>query len=202
MPYYRRGYRRKFKRGYGRKSRKGWWKRKQKKYSGQTGVRMFKFKNRQAVSSDASGVISVYFNNNPTTYTEWAACAGLFDSYRMAALKITFIPDKIADTSTTTNYRPLYVFGDLDAGTMPVTNVDAALQYENCKFKNTFRPWTYYFKIPKATAATGNIFQGGWLDAQAPPTTSGIGVFGDGFDLSDNYGVFVVTAYFMFKNRQ
>lgn len=136
-------------------------------------------------------------------FTDWTPVTQLFDSYRIAAMKLKFIPDKPADTSTTTNYRPVYVFGDVDTASLPVTTPDAALQYENCAVKNLNMPWKYYFKVPKATQlATTVILQGGWIDVGTPRNQASINMVASGLDLSDNYGTVVHTVYLMARNRR
>lgn len=204
MPYYRSRFRRrrKFK-------RRGYWKRKQKRYTGkgQRGIRFFKLRRVQTISSDAGGVINVFANNGPQTgFQDWSNIVSLFDSYRVPALKVKYIPQLPNDASTLTGYHPVYVIGDVDANTPPIISVNEAIQYENCKVKNMYMPWKYYFKCPKL-GGVGNIASvktqaGGWIDVATPYGNAGIQMIGNGFDLSTDYGTLVWTIYLMAKDRR
>lgn len=205
MPYgsrsrYRR--RRRFK-------RRGYWKRKQRRYSGkgQRGVRFFKIRKVQTVSSDALGAISIFSNNGPHTgFQDWANIVTLFDSYRVPAMKVKYIPQLPNDASTLTGYHPLYVIGDVDSTVAHITSVNDAIQYENMRVKNMYMPWKYYFKCPKlggvGSTAAVKTQAGGWIDIATPFGNSSIEGYGTGFDTSQQYGTLVWTLYLMAKDRR
>lgn len=84
----------------------------------------------------------------------------------------------------------------------PVTTINQAIQYDNLRVKNVFRPWKLYYKIPKYVDAAN--LQGGYFDvANASSSLPGtVQVYGTGFDISATLGDIVITAYVKFKNRR
>lgn len=207
MPYYRRrryGYSRK--RTYG-KRKTGWWKRKSKKYTGEKGIRFFKLRATIAVDSDAGGVISGGANNSPSGYQDWTSISNLFDSYRACGIAVKYIPDKPNDLSATTGYKPLYVVGDPNSPTQPLTSTNTAIQYENMKVVNMYRPWKYWYKFPKVASVpleNNIILQGGFQSSSGANTNAfgGVWWYGTGYDVSDNYGTMIVTLYMMARDRR
>lgn len=206
MPYYRR---RRGARNFRRRSRKGFWKRKQRKYQGkgQHGVRFFKIRKVETVASDVLGTISIFSNNGPHTgFGDWTNINPLFDSYRAPFLKVKFIPSLPNDESTTTGFWPLYVVGDVDQTTASITSVTQAIEYENMKVVNMYRPWKYHFRCPKlggvGNTAAVKTQAGGWIDVATPFGNASIEGYGTGFDTSTSYGTLVWTLYIMCKDRR
>lgn len=202
MAYYRnsrRTYRKK------RTYRKRYTRRYRKKGMGSTGKRFFKCKLVVgSISSNAGGIISSGASNNPSSSGDWGSIAALFDSYRVCAMKVKFIPQLPNDTSAQTGYFPLYVTYDPDNGTNILGSADDAVQYENCKIVSVNRPWTYYAKCPRVSMSTTSvsILQGGYIDSQSPLTSQGIWFYGTGFDASQAYGTLIVTWYVVARDRK
>lgn len=194
MPYYRK--RRTYKKR--RSTRKGYWKRKVRKSTmGQTGKRFFKLKRVYPLTT-SSGLIS--FTDNPRNISaaqDYSNVAGLFDTYRCCAVKYKFIPAFPYDTSVTTNYTPLYVTFDTD-GTGPST-INAALQYENLKLKNMYRPWTVYYKLPKISTS-GAIM--GYCDIDSPSTVGEVTFLASGLNTTATYGQLIQTYYVVVRDRK
>lgn len=200
---FRRRYKKKF---YRRK------KRYTRKYTragrGSKGVRFFKLRQVTNLVTSVGGAVSFFnsanpsdaFNNGGTDYEDWTNVYNLFDSFRVRAIKLKFIPSLPNDTSGTTAFSPLYVGGDPDSSTiMPVTTILEAVQYENMKVKNMFRPWSYYFKLPKP-GATPTL---GWCDVASPTQQLGmIWAYGTGFDISTGYGTMISTIYLQARDRR
>lgn len=189
--------------------RRGYWKRKQARYRGKGshGIRFFKIRKVQTLSSDTLGGIDFFMNNGPhNAFQDWTNIQNLFDVYRVAAMKVKYIPQLPNDASTLTGYHPLYVIGDVDANAAPVTTVNEAIQYENMKVKNMFSPWKYYFKCPKlggvGSLAAVKTQAGGWIDVATPYGNCGIQGIGTGFDVSQQYGTLVWTLYLMARDRR
>lgn len=168
------------------------------------GKRFFKIRVSQTIAADSGGVISLTYTDNPSVYQDWTSIAGLFDSYRTCAIKIKFIPELPNDTSTITGFKPLYIVHDSDSSTIASPSVDSYIQYENMQVKNMFKPWGYYRKFAKQTAnPTGTVMlPGGYKNTASPNASQGIFMYGDGFDISTNYGRLVVTQYVVAKNRR
>lgn len=203
MPYFRRYryrrpyYRRKFSK-YSRRK----WSRKRPIGSGMNGKRFFKLKHQEQMVSSGTGIYSGYFNNSPTTYLDFSHVAELFDVYKVAALKVKFVPSRPNDESTTVTYRPIYIAGDPDTSAA-FTSVDQPIQYENMKVYDLSRPWKYYYKIPTRTQVTGStiLLKGGYIDTQYTTPSASIRMWAEGLSLSENYGTFIVTAYVVAKQR-
>lgn len=198
--YRRRTYRR---RPYKRRSFKRSFKRKGK---GPMGVRYFKMRYTSVVQSDAGGSISIFTLANPTaawsgggTVEDWTSVSSLFDSFRTCAVKWHYIPNLPNDASTVTNYKPLYSVFDVDAASQIISTAAGAIQYENMKVHNMYRPWKRYVRVPKSAASKIQ----GWVDIATPSEQYGaLCGWGDGFNLSETYGNMIITYYIKCKDRR
>lgn len=169
------------------------------------GKRFFKLKANFSIDSDSVGRILITVAASPTGFSDWTNISALFDSYRICASKVKFIPALPNDSSSSVTFAPMYVIADNDSGTNPLTTtVSDAIQYENCKIKNMFRPWTYYRKWPKLTAQAsgGTMLQGGYQDVASVSANQGIYGIGTGYTVSKNYGNMIITHYIAAKNRR
>jgi len=106
----------------------------------------------------ATDVSYAVFNDRPDTGdSDWTSIASLFDEYRLCALKVKWIPrytTALTDAVTANTYSPMFVYHDVNTPNAPVSNdADEAaadsLNYENCKVKNFYRPWSYYRKMQR-----------------------------------------------------
>lgn len=180
-----------------RSGRKGFWKRKQSKNTGQTAKRFFKLKRVYPLTT-SSGLIS--FTDNPRTPSsaqDWSNVSGLFDSYRVCAVKYKFIPSFPNDTSVTTNFQPLYVTWDND-GTGPST-INAAMQYENLRIKNMCMPWSVYQYIPKImTSGQPN----GYASTASPISVGDMTFLASGLNTTATYGQLIQTYYIAVRDRK
>lgn len=193
-----------YKKRYGRRrktyKKRRSWKKKVRKYTGQTGIRLLKLKRIVAMTTGVAGDFAFAINTrDPSSCQDWSASIALFDSYRSCAVKIKYLPQLPNDTSVTTGYLPLYVTYDTDDSAYGIVNVNAAIQYENLKVKNMYRPWNVYYKNPKISQ---NGSQLGYSDCDSPIQNGVINFTGTGFDSSTQYGTLVISYYLMFKNRR
>lgn len=187
----RRMYRKKWSRSNGAKNRDG--------------RSLVKLRVVTTVSSDAGGQISSWLNDDVSGYQDWTSFAAVYDSFRVCALKLKFVPDLPNDTSTITGYKPLYVVHDVDQSNIPTLTVNDAIQYENCQIKNMYRPWAYFRRFRKQTTggvASQVIMAGGYKDVALTTASQCIQYIGTGFDISTTYGTIISTAYVSFKNRR
>lgn len=172
-------------------------------YMGQGGKRFFKLRYTETISSSVAGVIDTYLTSNPTSYQDWSSISSLFDNYRTCAIKLKFIPQLPNNVSSSTSYAPLYIVGDPDSSTNPVTSVNEAIQYENMRVKNMYRPWKYYYKFPKVMATGSNVvINRGYQDCASPISIGVVGLYGTNFSLSTTYGTLVSTIYLVARNRR
>lgn len=167
--------------------------------SGQDAIRFFKIKYYVSVAATSNILFSV-FTTSPSTSDDWNSIVALFDSYRVCAMKIKFVPTCPNDPSST-KYAPIYVYADVDENVTVAPSVPAMLEYENLKVKDATKPWQYYTKFPKVTATgTANINLDGYLDTATPQATGSIVMYST--PLSNIvYGYVIITWYVAVKNR-
>lgn len=174
-------------------------------------VGYFKLRGSDPMSSDAANLLryrysisrpDAFLSINGAAYggvlQDWTNFAALYDMFKVTGIQLKWIPHKPNDTSTITNYRPVYLVMDPNDTIQPNT-VGQAIQFEKCIIKNLYRPFTVYFRIPKLISTVG--LQGGWLSTGGTPTTGSITVLADDLDLSDNYGHMIATYYIQGKVR-
>lgn len=198
MPYYyRRPYRKTYyKKKFNRTYRKKW--SKTRKGMGQNAKRFFKIKAVQDVTTTVTGTFDTVYTNNVGGATDWTNIAALFDDYRVCGLKLKYIPSLPNDTSTQTGFTPFYVGGDSNDVTAWTSSADA-LQQENTKVKNLYRPWTYYYYFQKL----GNVnLTNGYRATNVTTASQGIKTYATGLDISQKYGEIVLTFYISAKNRK
>lgn len=155
---------------------------------------------------DSAGSIDFYPHVlDPTGLEDWASYQAIYDSFRVYAVKIKFIPSLPNDTSINTAFRPIYYTFDVDS-TSPPNSVSDVIQYENLKVKNLYRPHSVYYRVPRYTSGgqgSAAVLAGGFFDVNTTPPQNGvIGCYAENIDISQNYGTFVVTFYIGFKNRR
>lgn len=165
-----------------------------------------KLREVQLATTTGAGILDELWKvNDPRNQQDWGAFQTLYDSYRVYAVKIKFIPSMPNDTSTVTGYSPMYYMFDVDSTAAPLT-VNDFIQYENLRVKNLYMPHSVYFRIPKYTAFGSSgvaTLAGGFLDTQAGFPSNGIicGISGP-LDTTTTYGTFITTYYIGFKNRR
>lgn len=209
MPF-RRKYRRS-RRVYGRKRGKRMIKRFLRKRQKRGNLAVFKIRDTIVCNSSVGGVIEYRTNStNPTdtfftgvTAQDFVNLSGIYDQFRIYAVSVKYIPLLPNDESSVTGFAPLYTVIDYDDSTA-LTSVNQAINYENMKVKNMYRPWKVYYRIPKVTNLAGGttIVGFGWFDMAGPLTTGAIKFYGTGFDVSTTYGTFIATWYIGCKNRR
>ncbi len=199
----RRNFRRK-KRGWSRNTYRGRTvKRNRRLALGGAARRFFKVRYVSDMTTSVGGTFSTVYNDNPTAFGDWTSIATMFDSYKICALRIKFIPSLPNDTSTQTGYYPFYVCGDPD-DTNILTSTGEVIEYENMKVFNLYRPFKYYYKLPIMTSdgTTAVTLQGGYRDVSATAGKRGIKTWAEDLDASQKYGTFITTAYIVAKNRR
>lgn len=211
MVYRRRNFRRRY-RGRGRRTVRRAVRRVMRKKQRQ-GIGNFKLRGSDAVSSGSDNIINwkystsnpnAFVNKNNTGFTgplqDWTNFVALYDNYRVCGIQLRWVPHKPNDTSTTTNYRPMYIVMD-PTDTIQPSTVGQFIQYERCIIKNLYRPWKLYFKIPKTNAGTSDLGYG-WAPTGSPVSNGAIHLYSDDLDLQDNYGDIIATYYIQGKMRK
>lgn len=176
-----------------------------------------KFKLRQALDCSASDAGEIHYTWTLTglsatlvaingaapanSVEEIGTVGGLYDQYRVTGFKIKYIPQLPNDTSTVTGFFPLYSVIDRDTPNTspPVTTIAGAVQYDNLRVYNMYRPWSRYVRVPRYVS-TGTPM--GWLDLANISNYGCAEFYGTGFDISQKYGKFIVTYYVTCRNRR
>jgi hypothetical protein len=124
------------------------------------------------VTNNTSGNFTTQQDDNPVNAVDWNNFAGLYDYYRVCAMKIRYVPNISADT--TFQYTPGYIFHDANTPTFGATlSVAVAAAYENCKIVDVQRAWKYYRKmyrnIPSLACQTvSSVVMRGYLPTAEP----------------------------------
>ncbi len=99
---------------------------------------VYTFTNRtmqqNAISSNASGIISYSINLNPSVPTNWSAQTNLFDEARIHAIRVTLIPHQTASVGLA------IAIDDDNAVAAAPSSVDVVMQYGNCWFGSVVSP--------------------------------------------------------------
>lgn len=153
----------------GRKIVKSYLRKKSRK--GNTSVFKLKYNLELTVANLKTGVYGSLTNptqvvNGTGTVNDWASLPGLFDSYRVCAVKLSFIPysnvgvQDPANPNTALGYWPLYHaidYNNQSAGNTGTITIPSDLdEYENCKMYNMYRPLKRYMRVPKYTSNPRN----------------------------------------------
>lgn len=177
-----------------------------RKNKGSRGIRYFKLKRVVFLAASSGTISSSVAIYDPQSAQEWSSIAALFDSFRVHAIKMQWLPYAPNEVQATQVYAPCYVLADFDATSAPVATAAAAIEYENMKAKNLFRPWTYYVRVPKLTGTTISnvvVHEGGYVDTTNLPTNLGqLQLFSSGNTGALNYGSYILTYYISCRDRR
>lgn len=109
--------------------------------------------------------------NDPSTCANFASYAALYDSFRVSAVKVQFIPSWNTEVPGTT-YGFLPGYGIVDFNSTPTWLAYTSLiNFDNLKFVNMYRPWKRYIRCPKLTSNTSS--PDGWQRTSAAGTQTG-----------------------------
>lgn len=205
MPYTRRYRRRRVSRK--RIYRRKWSRKRSARKFTNDGKRFFKLKTADPCTSTPTGEILNAYYNNPSLYADFTQLSALFDSIKVCAIKIRYIPTNpnYVVASSVTAFQPAYVVHDKDSNTAPAALSDY-IQYENCKIKDMSRPWSYYTKFARqltAGVAGQVIMAGGYTDIGNITNTQGIFIRSEpGYASNSPVGRYLTTLYVVCKNRR
>lgn len=149
------------------------------------------------LATDGAGTLSaVLALNNPSGSTDWTSLAGLFDSYRVRKVSVSWIP-AIAPGSTTGIYRPLYVITDFDS-VLSLTTGDTALQYDSTRMYDISKPFIHTVTNVPMTQNNGIV---GWIDVANPIAQGTVQLLSTGLAVTLAYGSYVIEWDIQFRMR-
>lgn len=178
-----------------------------KKSSGD-GKRPFKVRYTQTLGSTGGGVIQVPISltspenvvSGSGTVEDWSSITALFDNFKVCALKLRYIPSFPNNTSATTAFAPLYSAVDYDEVNTSscIGTIAEAINYENMKVHNMYRPWKRYWKVRKLAFPGYAV---GYNEVDTPYNIGQMCLYGEGFTASTTYGQLIITYYIICKSR-
>ena len=124
--------------------------------------------------------------------------AGLFDYYRVAAMKMKFVPTVTADA--TYNFAPAYVLHDVNSKSLPSITTTTAIQYENCRIVNMQRPWKYCRKMIRNITDSSGSSTRGYIPTSEPNATQvmcmlHLGTDQAGKHIGDTLSTYYISAF-------
>lgn len=156
-------------------------------------------------------VAGLEINDDPSSASDWTNVTGLFQEYRVCALKLKWIPyanaavvESAAPTAGSI-YTPITIVHSVRAGVATPTFAEA-LAYNGSQTKNCYRPWKYYRKMmkcrPKSDDTAFDALQPGYLSTGTPRETQSLFLVppSSGTDPGTS-GVIIVTYYLSVKAR-
>lgn len=206
----------------GRKIIKSYLRKKARK--GNTSVFKLKYNQELTTTDLQAGVFGSLTNpvavvNGTGTVNDWANFPNIYDSYKVCAVKLAFIPyNNVSQTivggtgGTTYGYWPLYHAIDYNDVGVTGASVPSDLdEYENCKMLNMYKPWKRYMRVPRynVNPARSNfpattLAKGGYFSTTTNLPGHGVWYLkmqdSSSFELSLG-GKLRVTMYVAFKNR-
>ncbi len=143
----------------------------------------------------------------------WDSYNALFDSYKVSAIKVKYIPYLYQDPSGTTLFTPLGFTcrsNQTDAGN--ITTLSDILDEDHYRLLDLRKNWKIYRKVrpirsAEITAGTSAVIQsGGWLstaDDKKPIIGSPLLMFAaQNLSSGKTYGKLIVSYYVRFKDRK
>lgn len=176
--------------------------------SGDSGKRFFKLRRSDDLVMEDNTSLSIVRQDNPSTAQDWTSVSGLFDYYKVCAIKIHFIPAANINTfpaaAAGPKFTAVYVFHDVNT-TSAVTGINNVIQYENMVVKNLWLPWKKYYRmvrnIPVTNAVT--VSTRGYIPTVNPVPTQSVQVYipTAGTSTSGLLGTLITTYYIVCRNR-
>jgi len=141
--------------------------------------------------SDAGGVISTVFGNNPSSAGNWADTNTVWGEHRVLAFKVEFFPYN-RYSKTTTTCIPVVVDVDRRSATA-LPNMAAATSRETAKLKSLEDPWKIEAKMKGSEEAQ-------FLAVSSPNSFIWIKTYTSGLTVSTTYGLILVRYLVQFRN--
>lgn len=175
------------------------------------GARFFKLKFTDNVTWTGAALNLVY-DNNPSNAQDWSNIVNLFDYYKVASIKIHWIPsintrDLNNTPVTLAHFRPMYVVHDYNNALTSTSVSNDYIQFENLRVKPMFSPWRCYYKMINTINPTGTAPQMGksFFSTTNPLATQStkVHIAADSNQINPGnlIGTFIVTYYVIARGR-
>lgn len=117
--------------------------------------KFFKLREYQTVSQTVGSDTTISIYDNPNTAVNWSDFNDLFDSYRVSAIKVKWIPNMTVSEMSLTQtafQSPVFVAYDKNSYITTVPSVQQLIQYHNLRIKRALSTWSVYFKMQRNIA--------------------------------------------------
>lgn len=155
------------------------------------------------ISSDAVGLISTIYNNDPSVYADFSNYASLYDEYRYLGIELEFFPNNRYSKTTTTCLPGVGVVDRDD--TTALASVALGFQYESNMVLSLEDPWTdrrhYRGALPSLKMKMNGAKEATWITTATPVATGCIKIRFEGLSSSTQYGRILVRGLFQFRGR-
>lgn len=182
--------------------------------AGRYDVHLHKLKTITDVLTNSVGELQMVIDDNVTAIPDWTNLGPLYDTYKVFAMKIEFIPlIPNDDSSITSSFPPMVVVYDVDNTAFPTLVggdvYGTLLEYSKSKVNQSNVAWSYYTRVetPTSAAVTSlgvapSIKRGGMVDVAGAQAFSAI-LIAMRYGKNDTYyGKIVVTRYVKCANRR
>lgn len=145
--------------------------------------KFFKLREYQTVSSTVGSETTIVIYDNPNTAVNWTDFTDLFDSFRVCAVKLRWIPNmNVSELSLTQTafQSPVFIAYDKNSFISTVPSKEQLIQYENLKIKRVLGNWSVYYRmqrnIPLNTSLTTSygVSTRGYQPTNAPTASQTI----------------------------
>ena len=169
--------------------------------------RYVKLRQVAAINTLASGFIAETIDDLPNGVGGWSHLLNVFDWYRVAAIKLTFVPSNTAISNA--SYSACFVWHDPNKvyASAGAFSVDDALGFSTVRIVNMQRKWSVYYKMHR-TLAVGNSTTAikqdgkGYITPDTTVATQSVNVVASGFPTATTkIGDLVIIYYVVFKGQ-
>jgi len=149
------------------------------------------------VSSDGLGVLTWNITSNPSTSTEWASCAALWEEYRVLKMGLVWAPNYQPFTpSTITNSQAALVYYSVrDSLASPPSSYNTAWQIGSAKMGHTARQ---HQQVIGMSGYSESLF----TNTSTPTQTVAIGAYAQSLTVTTQYGNIFVRWLVQFRGRR
>lgn len=187
-----------------------------RKGMGYSGKRFFKFHHYELldmIPATTTGK-AFYISDIPNVLTDWLQLQGLFDSYRVCALKFRWIPAYISNELevSTWNNVPVYVYHDANSVISTTPSLTEVIQYQNLRIGSLCKRGKFYFKMrpnqpPSNDSAATAVSNRGYQSTNAPAATQTVVFYVPQFGpntatTSSTIATLIITYYIVCKDAR
>lgn len=151
-------------------------------------------------TTTAGGLFNIIFTNNPNTgangaaFQDWSSLVGLFQEYRVLAMRCTTTPNWPAWGTTAAlafSTTPYYLYPVRNASLTPVTSASAAWSIDGARAASVERPLSISLRMK-------NVAEAGFTNVASTVSTFGIGIQMGGTN-STTYGLVHLELLVQFR---